>query len=195
MKRRIILVAFLFALCACFSNAVMANDFPIGTILEDFKLTDTNGKEQSFNSLRGEKGTIVIFLSIQCPVVKGYDARINKIAEDYKAKGINFVGVNSNSTETPDAVKTHAEANYKFPVLLDKGNVIADKLGATATPEMFFFSPDNKLIYHGAIDNDRSGTNIKANYLRDAIDENLSGKAIAKSETRAFGCTIKRVGN
>lgn len=192
MKRGRILSVLVLTLFLCFSNSIFANDFPVGTVVEDFRLKDTQGKEQSFNSLKGEKGAIVVFLSIQCPVVKAYDERINAIAADYKAKGINFIGINSNSTEVLDEVKSHAAEKYKFPVLIDTGNVIADKFGAQFTPEMFYFDASNKLIYHGAIDNDRSGQNIKETYLRVALDESLGGKSITKPETKAFGCSIKR---
>lgn len=192
MKRGFVLSVFLLALCLCFSNAAFAKDFPVGTVLEDFKLMDTAGKEQSYSGLKGEKGTIIVFLSVQCPVVKAYDDRINAIAADYKAKGINFIGINSNSTEAAGDVKTHAAEKYKFPVLIDTGNVIADKLGADYTPEMFYFDTSNKLVYHGSVDNDRSGQNVTGNFLRVAMDENLAGKPIAKPETKAFGCTIKR---
>jgi thiol-disulfide isomerase/thioredoxin len=156
-------------------------------------LTDTSGAEKSFNDLKGKNGAVLIFLSVQCPVVKGYDARIVKLAEDYAAKGINVIGINSNSTEGADKVKTHASENYKFPVLIDKGNVLADKLGANVTPETFYFNAKNVLVYHGAIDNSRNGENITDNFLRDALDTSLSGKTIAKTSANAFGCTIKRV--
>jgi hypothetical protein len=49
------------------------------------------------------------------------------------------------------------------------------------------------LIYHGAIDNSRNGDNITENYLRDAVEANLSGKPVAKTSVNAFGCSIKRV--
>lgn len=193
MKQKTLLSVLLLAVFVCVSS-VKATDFPIGTILEDFKLTDTNGTEQTYKNLKGEKGTIIVFLSIQCPVVKAYDTRINQIAADYKAKGINFIGINSNSTESLDKVKAHAAEKYKFPVLIDKGNVLADKFNAYATPEMFFFDASNNLVYHGAIDNDRSGERITDNFLRTALDETLTGKAVTKSDTKAIGCTIKRVG-
>lgn len=192
MKRGFVLSIFFVALCACFSTVAFARDFPVGTVLEDFKLKDTNGVEKTYNSLKGEKGTIIVFLSIQCPVVKAYDERINAIAADYQAKGINFIGINSNSTEDTTAVKAHAAEKYKFPVLIDTGNVFADKLGANYTPEMFMFDSSNKLVYHGSVDNDRSGANVTTQFLRVAMDENLAGKPISKAETKAFGCTIKR---
>ena len=176
------------------SVSAQMQEFPVGNVMADFKLKDINGKEHSFNSLHGKNGTVLIFLSAQCPVVKMYDERVNKLAAEYAAKGINFVGINSNSTEGLDWVKSHAEANYKFPMLIDPENKIADKLGALVTPEVYYFDTNNKLLYHGAIDNDRSGKNIKDNYLRVAFDSTLAGGKIERTKANAFGCTIKRVG-
>src|SRR4029079_5147622 len=132
-------------------------------------------------------------LSAQCPVVRGYVDRINQLADDDQAKGINFIGVNSNSSESLDWVKSNAaEYNYKFPVLIDKGNVLADKLGATVTPEVFYVDAGGKLLYHGAIDNDRSGKNVTETYLKAAFEASLGGKRIGKTSANAFGCSIKR---
>ena len=112
------MITAIFAVAAFISfNNVSAKDgLAVGSALENFKLTDTSGAEKSFNDLKGKNGAVLIFLSVQCPVVKGYDARIVKLAEDYAAKGINVIGINSNSTEGADKVKTHASENYKFPV-------------------------------------------------------------------------------
>ena len=193
MKRANILYVALFTIFAFVSAANAQNNFAVGSTLESFALPDTNGKTQSLEELKGKKGTVLIFLSTQCPVVKGYDERISRIAADYKTKGINVVGVNSNFTESPATVKMHAEQNYKFPVLKDKDNVWADKLGATVTPEVYFFDEKNVLVYHGAIDNDRSGKNVSENVLRDAFEAKLAGKSIAKTRANAFGCSIKRI--
>lgn len=188
------LTAVLSLLVLAFSPAY-ASDFAVGSKLEDFKLTGIDGKEHSFSGLMGKNGAVLVFLSAQCPVVKAYNERINQIAADYESKGIKFIGINSNATEdlawvTRDA----AEVGYKFPVLIDKGNVLADKLGATVTPEVYFFDAKSTLQYKGAIDNDRSGKNIEQQYLRGAFDSALSGGTISISETKAFGCSIKRAG-
>jgi peroxiredoxin len=171
-----------------------SGDFAVGSSIDNFSLPDTNGKVQSFNDLKGKNGAVVVFLSAQCPVVKAYNERINQLAAEYQSKGITFIGINSNSTESLDWVKSHAAENYKFPVLIDKGNVLADKLGATVTPEAYYFDGKNVLLYHGAIDNDKSGKAITDAYLRVAFDSSLAGKAIAKTRANAFGCSIKRVG-
>jgi peroxiredoxin len=168
----------------------------IGSTIENFSLPDTAGATQSLNDLKGKNGSVVVFLSAQCPVVRGYVERINQLAADYEAKGISFIGINSNSSESLDWVRSNkAEFGYKFPVLIDKGNVIADKLGATVTPEVYYVDAKGVLLYHGAIDNDRSGRRVTATYLRTAFEESLSGKKVARTSANAFGCTIKRVGD
>lgn len=196
MRRKSVLcftVLAMITFCAI-SNFSQTADLAIGAALENFSLPDTAGKTHSFNDLKGKNGTAVIFLSAQCPVVKGYNERISQVATDYAAKGINFVGVNSNATESLEWVKSNAAENYKFPVLIDKGNVLADKLGATVTPEVYFFDAKNKLVYHGAIDNSRAGDNITNNYLRTAFDTSMAGKPVSEKRTKAFGCSIKRTG-
>lgn len=193
MKKSFVLLLAIFSL-AIFSLSAQAQ-IKIGDKIENFTLSDTNGSEKSFNSLKGTKGTIVVFLSAQCPVVKAYNERINKIYSDYSSKGVSIVGINSNATESLSWVKSHADEHYKFSVLIDKGNVIADKFNASSTPEVLFFDKDGKLAYRGAIDNDKFGENITMNYLRDALDANLAGKEITKNDTKAIGCTIKRIEN
>ncbi len=190
MKRYVLLLAVMFA----FAIGVSAQGIQVGATMDDFKLADTTGKEQSLNGLKGKNGAVLVWLSAQCPVVKAYHERINSIAADYAAKGINFIGINSNVTEDLNWVTTDAATvGYKFPMLIDKGNVLADKLGATVTPEIFFVDSKLKLLYHGAIDNDRSGKNIQEKYANAAFDAALAGQKIERAKTNAFGCEIKRV--
>ncbi|MBA3805215.1 MAG: redoxin domain-containing protein, partial [Acidobacteria bacterium] len=93
----------------------------IGSTVADFKLPDTSGHEQKLSSLKGRNGTVLIFISAQCPMVRDYIERISKLAVDYKARGVNVVGINSNATETNDDIKAHAAANnLAFAVLRDK---------------------------------------------------------------------------
>src|SRR5688500_9547035 len=154
--------------------AQAANGLEIGAAVESFSLPDVDGKVQTLDGLKGKKGTVVVWLSAQCPVVKAYKDRINEIAAAYEAKGINFVGINSNATEDAAWVKSNiTEFGYKFPVLVDKGAVLADKWGATVTPEVYYFDKKNVLQYHGAIDNDRSGRNITDHFLKAAFDSSL----------------------
>jgi peroxiredoxin len=193
MKRTVLLSSIILAIFAFASIAIVSADVAIGSKVDNFTLPDTNGKDQSLDSLKGSKGSVIVFLSTKCPVVRGYNERLNQIAAEYQSKGINFIGVNSNYTESLEVVRSHAAENYKFPVLIDKGNKIADKLGANATPEVYYLNQDNVLLYHGAIDNDKYGKTITEPYLKAAFDTSLAGKKIEKSTTNATGCSIQRV--
>jgi len=165
----------------------------IGATIEDFTLTDVDNKERSLKSLAGKNGTVLLFIAVQCPVSNAYNDRMAKLAEDYKAKGIAVIGINSNVAEDAAAVKAHAEQNkLSFPILKDSGNKIADKLGASVTPEAYFIDAGNKLLYHGRIDNARNAAQLETSDLRNALDAALAGKAIEKTEAKAFGCSIKR---
>ena len=175
-----------------FAVQALAGGIEIGSKMEEFSLKDPRGKMHNIRDLKGENGTLIVFLSAQCPVVEAYDERINALAAEYKTKGINFVGLYPNVTECLNWVKHHSRKTYRFTTLVDDGHVIADRFGAKYTPEVYYFNKEDILDYHGAIDNDRSGRNITRSFLRTALDSKLAGKEIEEKETRAFGCTIKR---
>ena len=165
----------------------------IGATIEDFTLPDVDSKDHSLKSLAGKNGTVLLFIAVQCPVSNAYNERMEKLAQDYKAKGINVIGINSNVKEDAAAVKAHAaEHNFTFTILKDPDNKIADKLGASVTPEAYFLDANNKLLYHGRIDNARNADQVQTTDLRNALDAALAGKSIEKTEAKAFGCTIKR---
>ena len=165
----------------------------IGSTIADFSLPDTGGASHSLATLHGKNGTVLIFIAVQCPVSNAYNERMEKLAQDYKARGINLVGINANSTGAAADVKDHASRNkLTFTILKDNGNKIADALGATRTPEAYFLDANNKLLYHGRIDNSRDITQVNSSELRDALEATLAGKPVPKNTANAFGCSIKR---
>lgn len=165
----------------------------IGATIEDFTLPDADNKDRSLKSLAGKNGTVLLFISVQCPVSNAYNERMEKLAQDYKAKGIAVVGINSNVAEDAASVKAHATDNkLSFTILKDPGNKIADKLGANVTPEAYYLDANNKLLYHGRIDNSRNAAQVETSDLRNALDAALAGKPVEKTEAKAFGCSIKR---
>lgn len=196
-------LSILFALMFVVAGAVLATgaraegEVPappaIGATIEDFTLPDVDNKERSLKSLAGKNGTVLLFIAVQCPVSNAYNERMAKLAGDYQAKGIAVIGINSNVAEDAAAVKAHASQNkLSFPILKDPGNKIADRLGASVTPEAYFLDANNKLVYHGRIDNSRNAAQVESNDLRNALDAALANKTIEKTEAKAFGCSIKR---
>lgn len=194
-----ILLAALFTIAAAVAGngRMLDNEIPaapaIGATIEEFTLPDVEGTDRALKSIKGKNGTVLIFIAVQCPVSNAYNERMEKLAQDYKAKGINVIGVNANATEDAAAVKNHAsEKHLTFTILKDAGNKLADKLGATRTPEAYVLDANNKLVYHGRIDNSQNPEQIESNDLRQALDSILAGKPVEKTEAKAFGCSIKR---
>ena len=59
---------------------------------------------------------------------------------------------------------------------------------------MFVIDKAGKVVYSGAIDNDRDGNKTGAdevNYVAKALDEVLAGKSVSTPETAAYGCGVK----
>jgi peroxiredoxin len=166
----------------------------IGATIEEFSLPDPDGKSHTLSSLKGKNGAVVIFISVQCPISNGYNERMTKLAEDYRTRGVNVIGINANSSDSADAVKEHAAAKHlNFTILKDPGNKVADLLGAQHTPEAYYLDANNKLLYHGRIDNSVKPEQVESHDLREALDQALAGKPIQKPTSLAFGCSIRRV--
>ncbi len=175
------------------NSLLIAGDKPL-TKVENFKLKDYNGKEFQLNDFKNSKAIVIIFIATQCPVSNAYNSRMEKLYEEYKNKGIAFIGINSNKQESVEEIKEHAKKNnLNFIILKDVNNIIADKFKASVTPEVFVLNSNLEILYHGRIDDSRKEEEVKSEDLRNALNEILEGKKVTITETKAFGCTIKRV--
>lgn len=162
--------------------------------VEDFTLADYNGVKHSLSDYKSSKAIVLMFIATQCPVSNAYNGRMNELYEEYSKKNIAFVAINSNKQEAVEEIKNHAkEKGFKFPILKDSNNVIADKLEATVTPEIYVLDSRFEILYHGRIDNSSREERVTSKDLRNALEEILNSKPVTVTSTKAFGCTIKRV--
>jgi peroxiredoxin len=162
--------------------------------VEAFTLLDYNSTEYSLKDFQNSKAIVIMFIATQCPVSNAYNQRMVALDEDYSDKSVTLLGINSNKQEDAEEVKAHAGENgLEFIILKDPNNTIADRFNAKYTPEIFVLSSDLNILYHGRIDDSRKESNVESMDLRDALDEILDGKKVSITETKAFGCTIKRV--
>lgn len=181
-----------------FSLAASAGDMKslaIGADVPSFVLKNHDGKDCSLVKVRkANKFTVIMFIATQCPVSNAYNERMVKLNDAYGPKGVAFIGVNSNKQESMEDVAQHAKDHgFAFPVVKDHQNHVADLYGAQVTPETFVCSPEGKLFYHGRIDDSRNAEKVQASDLAAALDALLAGKEPPRAETKAFGCTVKRV--
>lgn len=183
---------------ACTAGDMPTTKIRIGEKMADFTLPDVSGKPHSLYEFKEKKAVAVIFIATQCPYSNAFNGVMAKLAHEYAGRGVAFVGINANKTEPAAEVATHARTHgLDFLVLKDEGNVIADRLGASVTPEVFLLDSTWTLRYHGALGNSRQPT-TKAEQatdaeLRPALESVLAGQPVAIAETKAFGCTIKRL--
>jgi peroxiredoxin len=183
---------------ACRGGELPAAKIKVGEKMADFTLPDVNGKPHRLYEFEGKKAVAVIFIATRCPYSNAFNHVMASLAHEYESRGVAFIGINANKTEPVTEVAEHAHANgLDFLVLKDEGNQIADRLGASVTPEVFLLDSTWTLRYHGALGNSHQPTTNpdKANgdEVRPALDAVLGGKSAAVTETKAFGCTIKRV--
>ncbi len=172
---------------------LFAQEFKLGSQVSDFELKDTAGNKVTLDQLKGNV-TAILFIATRCPISNDYNERMKAIYNEYSQRGVRFVFINSNSTEPAAEVAEHAQ-NWGFPfkVYKDDNNVVADRFGAQFTPEVFVLDREGVIRYHGAIDDSRPADKVTKHYLRTALDELLAGRSVTTAETKAFGCTIKRV--
>lgn len=160
---------------------------------ENFSLYDYNNNEHSLQDFVNKKGIVVLFVATQCPVSNAYNSRMAELYNHFK-DDFSFIGINSNKQEDVEEIKTHAsENNLDFVILKDSNNVIADKFDASFTPEIYILNNNFEQLYHGRIDDSRKIENIEVEDLKKALIEIKEGKEVSVKETKAFGCSIKRV--
>ncbi|MFH6957381.1 thioredoxin family protein [Flavobacterium aquidurense] len=177
-----------------------SNNIPLGTIAPNFRLKDTNSNnEYSFDDLKGSKGTLIIFICNHCPFVLHVINEIVMIANDYRVQGIGVVAISSNNIEkypqdSPELMTEFAfENKIDFPYLFDENQEVAKAYDAACTPDFYLFHNQDRLFYHGQLDDSRPGNGISlsGSDLRSAIDAIIYNRSLKESQKPSIGCNIK----
>jgi peroxiredoxin len=172
----------------------------LGTKAPEFTLPDTvSGNVMSFQDIKGNNGTVVMFLCNHCPYVIHVNQELIRIANDYKEKGIGFVAISSNDAvkyteDTPDKMKLIAKVlMYPFPYLYDASQDVAIAYDAACTPDLYIFDADDQLYYRGRLDESRPGNDrpLTGKDMRLALDLLLRGEAPMTKQYPSAGCNIK----
>lgn len=177
-----------------------SNMLPLGTIAPEFYLKDTNSNESfSFSDLKGEKGTLVMFICNHCPFVHHVIEEIIMIANDYRIQGIGIVAISSNDVQnypqdSPELMTEFAfENKFEFPYLYDETQEVAKTYDAVCIPDFYLFDNQDKLVYRGQLDDSRPGNGIplSGSDLRGAIDGVIYNRIINPNQKPSLGCNIK----
>ena len=177
-----------------------SNEFAVGTKAPDFKLINTiDDKIYGLNDLKGDKGTVIMFICNHCPFVIHINAELVELANTYQKKGIGFIAISSNDIENypldaPHLMKELAKSEkYPFPYLYDETQEVAKAYDAACTPDFYVFDADLKSIYHGQLDNSRpgNGIHVTGEDIRNALDNLLQNKSALENQKPSMGCGIK----
>jgi len=170
----------------------------------DYKMPSIKGKDYNLKNLKKENGIVVIFSCNTCPFVLAWENRYPKIAQLADQNKLGFALINSNEAkrqaddreDSMEAMKQHAaESGYPdLNYLLDRNSNLANAFGAKTTPHVFLFNENLELVYEGAIDdNFKDASAVENQFLQDAIINLSNGNKIEPNNTKAIGCSIKRV--
>jgi mono/diheme cytochrome c family protein/peroxiredoxin len=186
------------AICVCLAMPISApaltkpDTNKINTKIENLSFTTVQGKTIS---LKDTKAVAVVFLSFDCPVSNSYIPLLTELTNQYRDKGVLFIGAVASDQSPAEIAKLADEFKIGFPICRDEKLALVDALKATHTPEAFVLDHNLVLRYRGRID-DKYSERLKANprvtthNLKDAVEALLAGKAVAEPTTVAVGCGI-----
>ena len=178
----------------------------IGAPAPDFRLLGVDDQTYSLKDFESAKVLVIVFTCNHCPTAQAYEARISKLHDDYKSKGVAVVAISPNDpaavrldelgyTDVDDSflsMKTRArERKFPFPYLYDgETQKTAVSYGVLATPHVYVFDSERKLRYVGRFDDSEVKT-VKSHDTINAVDALLAGKPVPVEKTRVIGCSTK----
>lgn len=170
----------------------------LGSKAPYFSLPGTDGRIYSLSDFKGAPVLVVIFTCNHCPYAQAYEPRLCALAETFAPERVAFIAINSNDAmsypeeDFANMKERSVKLGHPYPYLQDESQVVARTYDALCTPECFVFDAEQRLIYHGCVDdNHLDQNNVSNQYLRKAIEAALSGRLPETQLSSVIGCTIK----
>lgn len=173
------------------------DDRVLPAVSDPLKGVDLAGRLHRPGQSIGCQAVVLVFLGVQCPVSNNALPGLNRLHREGQQHGVELFGVLSAPSVTrAEALRHAAEYEIEFPVLLDSAGELCERFGATHTPHAFVTTPQGQLLYAGAIDDQFPSVGKKRltagrMYLREALDDRLSGRAIRTPQTHPVGCLLE----
>ena len=164
---------------------------------QDFTLPDTDGRSHRLSELTATGPVVVVFTCNHCPYALAWHQRLIDAASDYAARGVHTLFINANDAERYPADSLQAMRErlaaepWPVPYLHDETQEVARQYDARVTPDVYVIDGDMRVRYRGAPDQDYDDPAANALWLREAVDDVLSGVELRRPETEPIGCSIK----
>ncbi len=173
-------------------------EIPLGTVMPKFSLRDPNGVIQVSDYAVGKNGLLVVFTCNHCPYAKAVWPRMIRLGRYAQEREINVLAINPNINpkypdDAPDEMrKKIKEWGIPFPYLIDDTQKVARAFDAQCTPDIYLFDAEQKLVYHGRLDDNwQEESKVTKEELKDAITNLAEGKPITGKQIPSMGCSIK----
>ncbi len=171
-------------------------DRSIGDHFTGFKmLPATDFKTYSSEDFEKADVLVIAFTCNSCPYAEDYETRFEQFHKHYaKNDRVKFVAINCNlvKSDSLEKMKEKAtEAGFSFPYLFDESQQTGRDLGALRTPECFVLNKDRNISYMGAFDDSTNATEVKQQYVVEAVEALLEGDQPEITETPPVGCLIR----
>ena len=192
MKALLRFAVTLAALC-CAGSALALDP---GDRIENFRLLDQAGASHELYYLSDAKAVVLMTYGNGCGIVQKSLPRLREIRDEYRARGVEFLLIDSNLQDDRETIAHEAkEFGNDLPILVDETQLIGEALGADRTADIFVVTPrDWHVVYRGPMDDRLSYGAQKSvagkNYLTDALDATLAGKPVAVAKAEALGCLL-----
>lgn len=181
--------------------ATQSTMMPLGTIAPVFNLRDTiSGTSKTLTDLRGEKGTLVMFICNHCPYVLHIKAQLIDMAKQYATQGISMIAISANDIaqypeDAPDKMQQLMKSwgNPFSAYLYDESQVVAKAYQAACTPDFYLFDADLACVYRGRLDEatPKNDVPVTGAELRNALEHLLTNQPISQVQIPSIGCNIK----
>ena len=170
-----------------------------GEKAKDFNLLSTENKKVSLGEVKGENGTLIMFICNHCPYVKAVVEDIVNDCKSLKQLGVNSVAIMSNDTKNypedsfENMIKFSEKHKFNFPYLIDKDQEIAKKYNAVCTPDFFGYNSRLELQYRGRMRElkDLKKVSSGESDLKKAMDLISTTDNGPKNQFPSMGCSIK----
>ena len=169
------------------------------TPVVDFDLPGTDGRRHTLADVRGERGTLVMFICNHCPYVLAVLDRIIRDARDLQALGVGVVAISANDAvaypqDGPEKMAEIAEKHgFPFPYLYDESQEVARAYGAVCTPDFFGYNAEGGLQYRGRLDASRNAAGPVGlrRDLYEAMKQVAETGLGPRDQVASIGCSIK----
>jgi thiol-disulfide isomerase/thioredoxin len=165
--------------------------------LQSIALKNLQGKEGFIDLSKGQKGTVLFFLSPECPLCQSYSLTINQLQKTYAGQGFQFIGIiPSKDFSTTDVIEYRNHYQLKaLSFWFDPNLKLAQFCQATITPEVVVYKPNGQKIYQGRIDNwayelAKKRKVITEHDLQNVLEKLSKNLAVTFYQTKAVGCFI-----